>query len=297
MDKTTSDKIIKHHSSKSQRVTNHVVQAGKGSVSLTNYLKTNDTHMNEENNYNSQDSYDYTPLPHQEMDAYTDSSDTSVSEDGKKEEHLKSNDVTPIKEQRYRKSPGLRKQFRVPLKKASTIITPQTKTVPSSLKVNTNTTFAETITSPNTLAKKPPHKTNLATEDSASRDNNIDSEGVNANNDNNNNVDDSISDAIKDTPFKENQFKETPKPKKDTVYHSPYLHKTFKPSMESLEIPPELESLASLLLLQHEALSRHIQDLGIINLNSTKTIDKKMNSFQLLKNNSKIPRSLRIRCT
>jgi hypothetical protein len=49
-------------------------------------------------------------------------------------------------------------------------------------------------------------------------------------------------------------------------------------------------------LLQHEALTQYIKDLGSINLTQTKSLEKKKNNFQLLKENKKLPRSLRIKC-
>jgi len=47
---------------------------------------------------------------------------------------------------------------------------------------------------------------------------------------------------------------------------------------------------------QLEVFSEHIKDLGDINLNLSKFIQKKKDSFKLLHNENKIPRSLRIKC-
>jgi hypothetical protein len=47
---------------------------------------------------------------------------------------------------------------------------------------------------------------------------------------------------------------------------------------------------------QLEVFSEHIKDLGDINLNLSKFIHKKKDSFKLLRNKNKIPRSLRIKC-
>jgi hypothetical protein len=82
----------------------------------------------------------------------------------------------------------------------------------------------------------------------------------------------------------------------DSIYNSPYLDEAFKPSKETLKLPPELETLESLILSQHEVLTEPIMELGTINLTLTKMIEKKNNSFQLLQHKNKIPRSLHIKC-
>jgi len=63
-----------------------------------------------------------------------------------------------------------------------------------------------------------------------------------------------------------------------------------------LDLPPELESLRPLILSQHKAFKQRIRDLGALNLNITKTLEKKSTSLQHLTNHDKIPRSLRIKC-
>jgi len=79
-------------------------------------------------------------------------------------------------------------------------------------------------------------------------------------------------------------------------YHSPYLKKEFKPTINSFELPPELKKLQPLIMSQHEAFSTLIKDLGNITLTLSKIIEKKKESYNLLKNDKKIPRSLRIKC-
>jgi len=49
-------------------------------------------------------------------------------------------------------------------------------------------------------------------------------------------------------------------------------------------------------MLQHEVFEQHIKDLSNIYLTLTRIIEKKKESFHLLKANKKIPRSLRIKC-
>jgi hypothetical protein len=81
----------------------------------------------------------------------------------------------------------------------------------------------------------------------------------------------------------------------NSVYNSPYLDKGFKPSKETFELAPELETLELLILSQHEVLTEPIKELRTINLTLTKMIEKKNDSFQLLQNKNKFPRSLRIK--
>jgi hypothetical protein len=80
------------------------------------------------------------------------------------------------------------------------------------------------------------------------------------------------------------------------IYNSPYLKKEFKPTVNSFELPPELKLLQPLILSQHEAFSTSIKDLGNITLILSKIIEKKKESYSSLKNDKKIPRSLRIKC-
>lgn len=66
--------------------------------------------------------------------------------------------------------------------------------------------------------------------------------------------------------------------------HSPYLKKEFKSTLNSFELSPELKSLQLLIMSQHEAFSTLIKDLGNITLVLSKIIDKKKESYNLLKN-------------
>jgi hypothetical protein len=80
------------------------------------------------------------------------------------------------------------------------------------------------------------------------------------------------------------------------LYHSPYLDNTFKPSPDKINLNSELEPLLPLIMSQHEVFEQHIKDLSDIYLTLTRIIEKKKESFHLLKANKKIPRSLRIKC-
>jgi hypothetical protein len=87
-----------------------------------------------------------------------------------------------------------------------------------------------------------------------------------------------------------------PKPASVNFYHSPYLKRKFKPDINSFELPPELKSLQPLIMSQHEAFSTLIKDLGNITLILSKIVKKKKESYNSLKNDKKIPRSLHIKC-
>jgi hypothetical protein len=67
------------------------------------------------------------------------------------------------------------------------------------------------------------------------------------------------------------------------------LHKLKKPK-ESLNLPIELVSLCPLILLQLEVFSEHT------NLTFSKLIERKKDSYNVLKNENKIPHSLHIKC-
>jgi uncharacterized coiled-coil protein SlyX len=85
------------------------------------------------------------------------------------------------------------------------------------------------------------------------------------------------------------------------TYTSPQKNtKNIQTSANShIKIPnltPELESLRTVIMSQHNAFSQHIIDLGTICLKHTTTIEKKKESSLKLINEEIIPRSLRIKC-
>jgi hypothetical protein len=67
-------------------------------------------------------------------------------------------------------------------------------------------------------------------------------------------------------------------------------------STRVLDLAPELECLRKLILSQHEVFTPYLLELGNTNLTYSKQIEKKKENYDLLKNNEKIPRSLRIKC-
>jgi hypothetical protein len=81
------------------------------------------------------------------------------------------------------------------------------------------------------------------------------------------------------------------------IYDSPLLNRKYKPDADTLVLPPELDLLKPLILSQHEAFTSIIKDLGNITLTLTKIIEKKKESLHHLKDNHKIPRSLRLKCS
>jgi len=85
--------------------------------------------------------------------------------------------------------------------------------------------------------------------------------------------------------------------KSGKLYSSTYIDDSIKPNnTSSIELPPELETLKPLIMSQPHVFKTRICDLGIINLSHTGTIEKKKENLNLLVNNKKIPRSLRIKC-
>jgi len=67
-------------------------------------------------------------------------------------------------------------------------------------------------------------------------------------------------------------------------------------STKKLILPPELETLRTVILSQHNALAPHIQELGNICLHFTKLIENKKESSTKLHQGNRIPRSLRVKC-
>jgi hypothetical protein len=86
-------------------------------------------------------------------------------------------------------------------------------------------------------------------------------------------------------------FLNTPK-----IHHSALLDDKFKPNPAEIELTPELESLRPLIASQHKVFTLSIKQLGNICISLTQLIEKKADSLYQLKNNNKIPRSLRIKC-
>jgi len=272
---------------KAQNVNNHITHHGSGSVHLNNYLEDE----NENENYNfSQDSDYLPPLPFQEHNYkqnhykhYTDSDSASNDSETSNEADTEGTN-TPIREQIFKKSPGLQKRFSVPFKKAPPVITPQSKTTSFSTDKDITTDTAS-VNIPNPIEE-------VATTNDASNGKNAYKGKVRE--------ETFVIDKNKERITDDNEVAPTavnlPKGTTSSVYKSPYLHNVFKPEPESLNLSPELEPLTPLLLSQHEAFTERIKDLGSIYLNATKSLEKKKNNFHLLKNNKKIPRSLRIKC-
>jgi hypothetical protein len=111
--------------------------------------------------------------------------------------------------------------------------------------------------------------------------------------------------ANKSTPNNSKDNKHTPNsdstPYKNTgsrkLYTSPFLEESQKPPKDSFILNSEFEPLLPLISSQHEAFTQHIKDLSEISLTATKVIEKKNDSFLLLTDKKKTPRSLRIKCT
>jgi hypothetical protein len=80
------------------------------------------------------------------------------------------------------------------------------------------------------------------------------------------------------------------------IYSSPFLESDYKPRIQAINLAPELELLKPLIMSQHEVFMQAIIELGSTTLYLSDIIDKKKESVNQIKNNNKIPRSLRIKC-
>jgi hypothetical protein len=81
------------------------------------------------------------------------------------------------------------------------------------------------------------------------------------------------------------------------MHYPSFMDDSLKPNADSLiELPSELESLCKLIMLQPEAFTPHLKELGNTNLTLSKTINMKKDSLLSLTLHKKIPRSLRIKC-
>jgi hypothetical protein len=89
---------------------------------------------------------------------------------------------------------------------------------------------------------------------------------------------------------------EPPKKHKNDLYVSPYIDESLKPNTKDVSLSPDLEQLRPPILSQRAVFTNLIKDMGDTELTFTKLINKKKESFTQLKNNKKIPRSLRIKC-
>jgi len=75
----------------------------------------------------------------------------------------------------------------------------------------------------------------------------------------------------------------------------PYPQQTPDSNQKSVNLEPELEPLHTLIMLQHEVFTPHFIELGNISLTLSKDIRKKKENYSLLKDNKKMPRSLRVK--
>jgi hypothetical protein len=263
-----------------QRVCNHVT-TNNGSVHIASYMEPAGSTPTTDRYTESQDDKLLSPLPHQEtkdfFDYTCDYSDLSVLSGTKtdKRDDIPVEVKTPQGKQASEASPSLHKPAETSLQAHASVITPLAKTgLDSSNHARIRT---DTIVAPETedataasRNKKPPMTDNA-------------NEGKETN------------------PNENVSTSKNPKAhliisKATTLYTSPFLDNEFKPSTESLEIQPELELLRPLILSQHEAFTQPIKDLGLVNLDLTKILEKKKESLRLLQQEKKIPRSLRIKC-
>jgi hypothetical protein len=266
------------------KVANQVVHNGFGSVKVTNHLEflkastaATATVIDTDKDLNF-DLYDseMPPLPRQDsifsnLDDFTDSDSENTTSAKAKSNHNAVQSPTAFTKTVYEVPPSLRKPFKIPRMQTALVITPQVKQHTRAPLKTVTTTASGTVTTDTENIK----------ESSKINDANQLKEYVNTTGDNRHD---------RHSLKLPNDFTTTP------IYHSPFLFQEFKLSDESLDLVPELESLRSLILLQHKAFAHHIKELGTHYLNATKILEKKLNSLQHLKTQDKIPRSLRIKC-
>jgi hypothetical protein len=82
----------------------------------------------------------------------------------------------------------------------------------------------------------------------------------------------------------------------DRLPHTQYVSDSKPTNTEAIKLPLELESLKQIISSQPKVLTPYLIELGNITLTHSKQIERKRDSFTLLANNKKIPRSLRIKC-
>jgi hypothetical protein len=76
----------------------------------------------------------------------------------------------------------------------------------------------------------------------------------------------------------------------------PTTVQTLNDSSRRINLPPELESLKTVIMSQHKAFEPHIKNLGKICLEFTTLIENKKETSKNLATSKRIPRSLRIKC-
>ncbi len=264
------------------RVYNHV-DINNGTLLFDHYLDPTELSPSTNDSSKGQPFDDFlAPLPHQEHD---DSSDSEPPNHKTNEE--KTGNITTT-ERQYEVPLSLRKKFRLPLKKGSTVITPQTKVA---LLLNSlNNEQVDTVVDKNPTSPSPPRSPKSPTNDTNDIAKTF---NTHTNNDGHKETGRTLNNTtISNNLTVKNLFNQI----KHKIHLSPYLDKDFLPNKESLKLTPELEPLELLIMSQHEVLTQPIKDLGTINLNLTKILEKKKESLHTLQNDDKIPRSLRFKC-
>jgi len=235
------------------------------------------TFNNAEHDPNQTEDTEYYPLPHQEP-----------LEDNSNESNVGTHKATSKAhlEKPYQVPNSLRKKFKIPFGKAlAPIITPQPKATRGSnvFESEDNNTTPQKDFFIDKIGEKRVTDTNDGNKRHSTVADKLDTLNYESSDNDSNNTN-SIS----------NKFKMHDQT--SAVYTSRFLDKLFKPSKKSLSLIPELESLEELILSQHEVLTNPIKALGSTNLTKTKTLENKRNSLQLLLQENKTPRSLRIKC-
>jgi hypothetical protein len=271
-----------------QRICSHV-STNVGNIHFASYMEPAGSTPTTDRYANSQDDKVLTPLPHQEQakgffdytcDDDSDLSGLSSTKTDKEKDIPESNAILQEK-QTSEDSPSLKNHTKDPLQTHVSIVTPLTKTTlghNNLLNTCTGTVvaFEKHNTTPTSNNKNLPMTNEKNKEKEAEPNPNLTTP--------------------KNTKTTKETFEHLTNSVPTTIYSSPLVADDFKPSAESLVLVPELESLKLLIMSQHEAFTQPIKDLGLINLDLSKILEKKKESLRLLQQEKKIPRSLRIKC-
>ena len=288
-------------------LSNSVVHVGTGDINLANYMEpVGHTPCNDLDN-EVRDDNSYIPLPHQDQPEETTDMDPNSpilvnAKQAPPTPKLKSQlkkVVQPVTTGPYQVPLSLRRQFKIPFKAIAPVVTPNSKTTPSS--ASSKLTEPPSHTSSTTGKNKTPtgSSNKAATNDDDKLYQKLFFKPVfpllNGNESSTDNDADNSEDSdIENSNTVTKRF--LPNRELFDIYDSPYLNKMFKPTLESLSLAQEMEPLAQLFLSQHETLANPIKDLINTNLTLTEILEKKKESSQLLYEHKKIPRSLRIKC-
>jgi len=153
--------------------------------------------------------------------------------------------------------------FQIPYKKSSNRVTPQIQTKPTSCPLKTNTIDGHL--KPAAVQTSTPLGNTTTCPEKVTTEN---------------------PELLKQTLITGIPFKKTALPTFNT---------TINTIRKPITLDPELEPLRQLILSQHEVFTPHLIELGNTTITLSKIIEKKKENYESLKDNTRIPRSLRVK--